>query len=169
MKQFTLSQIWDLLFCVILLPVVLWMGSELPGDWAHHQGRSLPGTATISSAEPFRGGLHVLVDVRDSSGQVVSTRHEINGEAPQLLGARFPVRYLPPDKNGATQVYVAGHDPFEVNAAVFVPVALFWLTTVVFVVARLVRFGSRALTRFRQRRQRRLTGPYRAGNGYTRE
>ena len=33
----TLARIWDLLFFVVLFPIVLLMGSQLPGDWINHR------------------------------------------------------------------------------------------------------------------------------------
>jgi hypothetical protein len=82
-----------------------------------------------------------------------------------MLGATFPVRYLPPDGHGGTQVYVAGHDPFVVNLLVFVPSLIVWLVGLAFVGARVVRLTSRLSRRLRPV----PTGPYRAGHGYTRE
>ena len=169
MKQFTLTESWDVVFFMMLLPVVVLMGSELPADWAHHQGRTLPATATVRSLEPFRGGERVLVDVRTASSQVVATSHEVDGGAPHNVGASFPVRYLPTSSTGSTRVYASGYDPFDVNVTVFVPLLLFWLTTVAFVAARIVRVGRRVFARLQHRRRRRLTGPYRAGQGYTSE
>jgi hypothetical protein len=40
-----------------------------------------------------------------------AVRRAVVPYAPEVLGATFPVRYLPPDGQGATQVHVAGHDP----------------------------------------------------------
>ena len=129
MRRFTFAEIWDVLVFVILFPLVLGLGVQLPGDWAHHQGASLPGTATVTALDDFRGGKIVLVDVRDRSGHVVTRRQEVSGEAPRLMGATFAVLYLPSDEPGDTQVYVAGHDPFAENAAVLVPVGLAWLVS----------------------------------------
>lgn len=45
------------------------MGGALPADWAHDQGRSLPGTATVRAVEPTRGAEYVVVDVRSATGR----------------------------------------------------------------------------------------------------
>ncbi len=163
MRRATLADIWDLLLFVVLLPLLLVMGLQLPGDWANHHGASLPGTATVSALEPGPGGDVVLVDVRSASGQLVATRQEINGEAPHRLGASFPIRYLLTSTGGTTQVYTAGHDPFAINLTVFLVCLLLWLITLPFVVRRLFRLVRWAAGR----RQRRMTGPYRAGRGYS--
>lgn len=165
MRRFTFAEIWDVLVFVILFPLVLGLGVQLPGDWAHHQGASLPGTATVTALDDFRGGKIVLVDVRDRSGHVVTRRQEVSGEAPRLMGATFAVLYLPSDEPGDTQVYVAGHDPFAENAAVLVPVGLAWLVSLPFVGARFVK-----LARWVGRRLRKPpTGQYRAGRGYVQD
>lgn len=157
-----LSQIWDILAVLLLLPVVLLMGSQLPGDWKQHNGSGLPGNASVVAVERFRGGTHIVVDVSDESGRVVATRQEVNGDAPHVLGAVFAVTYLPPGDSGMTQVYTAGHDPFRTNLLVFIPCAVVLLAGLARVSARLWRLGSRW-------RSRNRTGPYRAGYGYTRE
>ena len=100
MRRFTFAEIWDVLVFVILFPLVLGLGVQLPGDRAHHQGASLPGTATVTALDDFRGGKIVLVDVRDRSGHVVTRRQEVSGEAPRLMGATFAVLYLPSDEPG---------------------------------------------------------------------
>lgn len=165
MRRVRLVDAWDVGAFLLLLPIVVLMSGQLPGDWEHHRGASLPGIATVTVAEPFRSGISVLVDVSNEAGQVVARDQEVNGESPEVLGATFPVQYLPPDGQGATQVYVAGHDPFMVNQLVLVPSLLVWLASLFFVGARVVRLGSRLSRKLRPAR----TGPYRAGQGYTRE
>lgn len=149
----------------MLLPIVVLVAGQSPGDWVNHRGASLPGMATVTVAEPFRSGTSVLVDVSNEARQVVGRGQEVNGESPEVLGATFPVRYLPPDDQGTTQVYVAGHDPFLVNLLVLVPSLLVWLASVLSVGTRVVRLGSRLSRTLRPAR----TGPYRAGQGYSRE
>lgn len=165
MRAVRLAATWDVVAFLLLLPLVILMGAQLPGDWVNHRDGVLTGTATVTVAEPFRSGIHILVDVSDGAGQVVARGQEVNGESPEVLGAMFPVRYLPPDGHGGTQVYVAGHDPFMVNLLVFVPSLIVWLVSLPLVGGRVVRFTSRLSRRLRPAR----TGPYRAGHGYTRE
>jgi len=112
------ADVWDMVLFSVLLPVVLVMGVSLPGDWAHHNGDSLAGTATVTRLERIRGGDVVVVDVHSTSGEVVARDQEVNGDTPDQVGAAFAVSYLPPDEAGSTQVYASGHDPFENNAAV---------------------------------------------------
>lgn len=165
MRAVRLAETWDVAAFLLLLPVVILMGAHLPGDWENHRDAVLTGTATVTVAEPFRSGTHILVDVSDGAGQVVARGQEVNGESPEVLGATFPVRYLPPDGQGSTQVYAAGHDPFMVNLLVLVPSLFVWLVGLAFVGARVVRLTSRLSRRLRPVR----TGPYGAGHGYTRE
>jgi len=165
MRGIRLADAWDVIAFLVLLPVVVLMAAQLPGDWENHRGASLPGMATVTIAEPFRSGIYVQVDVSNEASQVVARGQEVNGESPEVIRATFPVRYLPPDGQGATQVYVAGHDPFMVNLLVLVPSLLVWLASLLFVGARVVRLGSRLSRKVRPAR----TWPYRAGQGYTRE
>ncbi|EAQ00958.1 enoyl-CoA hydratase [Janibacter sp. HTCC2649] len=147
---------------LLLLPIVVLMGSQLPQDWKQHSGSGLPGNAIVVAVEPLRGGTHIVVDVSDESGRVVATRQEVNGDAPHVLGAVFAVTYLPPGDSGMTQVYTVGHDPFRTNLLVFIPCAVVLFVGLARVGARLWKLGSRW-------RSRNRTGPYRAGYGYTRE
>ena len=165
MRDVRLAEAWDVAAFLLLLPVVILMGAQLPGDWENHRDAVFTGTATVTVAEPFRSGIHIRVDVSDGAGQVVARGQEVNGESPEVVGATFPVRYLPPDGQGGSQVYVAGHDPFMVNLLVFVPSLIVWLVGLAFVGARVVRFSSRLSRRLRPVPR----GPYRAGHGYTRE
>jgi hypothetical protein len=66
--RWRLVQIWDIVVVLLLFPVVVLMGSQLPGDWKIHNGSGLPGTATVVAVEPLRTGKYILVDVAD--GQV---------------------------------------------------------------------------------------------------
>ena len=162
MPRWRLVQIWDIVAVVLLFPVVVLVGSQLPGDWRIHNGSGVPGTGTVVAVEPVRGGTHILVDVADAAGRTIARRQEVNGDASQVLGARFPVTYLSRDDRGDAQVYVAGHDPFTTNLLVFVPCLAVWVTGLFGVGARLWRLGRRWFSRNRPRR----TGPYRAGHGY---
>lgn len=157
-----LSQIWDMGAVLLLLPVVVLMGSQLPGDWKQHNGSGLPGNAVVVSVEPSPGGTRIVVDVSDESGRVVGRRQEVNGDAPHVLGAVFAVTYVPAGDSGMTQVYTAGHDPFRTSLLVFIPCAVVLLVGLARVGARLWKLCSRWRSRDR-------TGPYRAGHGYTRE
>ena len=162
LAQLRLSEAWDILAVLLLLPVVVLMGSQLPGDWKHHNGGGVPGNAVVSVVEPTRGGSRILVDVSDELGRVVATQHEVNGDAPHVLGAEFAVTYLSSGDMGVSQVYTAGHDPFTTNLLVFLPCAGLLLAGLVRVGVRLRKLSSRWLARNR-------TGPYRAGYGYTRK
>ena len=104
-------ELWDFVVFAMSMPVVLLMGLSLPADWDHHTGHSQPGTATVTSVEPTRGGSHITVDVRSASGELLASGHEVNGDAPHRLGATFDISYATPDGIGTTQVYTAGHDP----------------------------------------------------------
>lgn len=68
MLRWRLVQVWDIVAVLLLFPVVVLMGTQLPGDWKIHNGSSLPGTATVVAVEPLRGGKHILVDVADEAG-----------------------------------------------------------------------------------------------------
>lgn len=103
-----LAETWDIAIFLLLMPLVIHMGAQLAGDWENHGDAVLPGTATVTVAEPFRSGTHILVDVSDEAGQVVAQGEEVNGEAPPVLGATFPVRYLPPDGQGAPRCMPPG-------------------------------------------------------------
>lgn len=164
MPRLRLAQIWDIAAVLLLLPVVVLMGSQLPGDWRVHNGSALTGTAMVVAVEPSRGGEHLLVDVSDEAGRAVATRQEMNGDAPPKLGATFAVTYLSPEEGGRTQVYVAGHDPFLTNLAVFSAAFAVWFAGLLRAGVRLWRLGRRWWSRKRPKRM----GPYRAGYGYTR-
>lgn len=157
-----LSQIWDIVAVLMLLPVVVLVGTQLPGDWKQHNGSGLPGNAIVVDVQHLRGGTYIVVDVSDESGRVVGRRQEVNGDAPHVLGAVFAVTYVPAGDSGMTQVYTAAHDPFSTNLLVFIPCAVVLLAGLARVGARLWKLGSRWRSRDR-------TGPYRAGHGYTRE
>jgi hypothetical protein len=163
--RWRLVQIWDIVAVLLLFPVVLLIGTQLPGDWKIHTGAGLPGTATVVVVEPLRSGTHILVDVADEAGKTIAGRQEVNGDAPHVLGATFAVTYLAPNDKGDTQVYVRGHDPFTTNLLVFIPCFALWAAGLVRVGIRLWRLGRRWLSRNQPKR----TGPYRAGYGYTRE
>jgi hypothetical protein len=163
--RWRLAQIWDVVAVLLLFPVVVLMGSQLPGDWKIHSGSGLLGTATVVRVEPLRSGTYILADVADEAGQTVARQQEVNGDAPHALGATFAVTYLPTDDQGDTQAYVLGHDPFTANAIVFTPCLALWLAGLIRVGVRLWRLGRRRLSRNQLKR----TGPYRAGYGYTRE
>lgn len=163
MPRWRLAQIWDVVAVLILSPVVALMGAQLPGDWQIHSGSGLPGTATVVSVEPLRFGTYILVDVANESGKTIATQQELNGDAPHVLGATFPVKYLAPDDQGQTQVYVRGHDPFTTNLWVFIPCLALWAVALVRVGIRLWRLGRRWLSRNQPKRTR----SYRAGYGYT--
>lgn len=165
MRQLRLAEIWDVLLALCLFPLVVGLGAQLPGDWANHQGSSLPGTAVVTGFDQVRGGDVVLVDVRDQSGRLVTRRHEVNGEAPKQMGAAFAVTFLPVEEGEDTQVYVAGFDPFGTNVAVFVPVLLVWLFSLPFALAKTFRAAGGARRRLRTPPK----GQYQAGRGYVDE
>ena len=152
---------WDLLILLLMLPITTLMGSQLPSDWAHHNGDSLPGTAVVTALDPYRGGYITLVEVRSATGELVATRSEINGDAPERLGATFPVSYVI-DDDGDALVYTAGHDPFDTNLAIFVPCLLACLIALPFVGARAVRLVAKVRARLRARPGHH----YEAGRGY---
>lgn len=159
-EQKSFAQIWDFAVFAMATPFVLVMGFALPADWAHHTGHSQPGTATVTSVEPSRGGSHITVDVRSTSGELLASGHEVNGDAPHRLGATFDISYATPDRIGTTQVYTAGHDPFSTNVTIFAVVLTLWLAATTSLAAR----SGRLAGRMRMRRQ----GPshYSAGRGY---
>ena len=165
MPRWRLAQIWDIAAVLMLSPILALMGTQLPGDRQIHHGSGLPGTATVVSVEPTRGGSAIVVDVADESGRTIATRQELNGDAPHVLGATFPVTYLPPDDQGMTQVYVQGHDPFDTNLWVFIGFLVLWAAAVVSLGIRLWSLSRRWLARHRRKHPR----TYRAGHGYTRE
>jgi hypothetical protein len=163
--RWRLAQIWDIVAVLILTPVVALMGTQLPGDWQIHSGSGLPGTATVVSVEPLRSGTYLVVDVADESGTTVARQQEVNGDSPHVLGATFPVQYLPPDDQGETQVYLRGHDPLTTNLWVFTSCLAIWAAALVRVGVRLWRLSRRWLAGNQGKRR----GSCRAGHGYTAE
>lgn len=157
-----LRDVWDWLLLALLSPVVLLLGLGLPADWSQHDGRALRGSATVTGTESVRGGEVTLVELRGVSGEIVARDQEVNGEAPRRVGSTFPVDYLAPDGAGATQVYVAGHDPFATNLLVFALVLLPWTISLAFLGRRATRMTS-SWRRGRAGRPQR----YSAGRGYT--
>jgi hypothetical protein len=93
----------------------------------------------------------------------IARQQELNGDAPHVLGATFPVKYLVPDDQGQAQVHVRGHDPFTANLWVFISCLALWAVALVRVGIRLWRLGRRWLSRKPPKRTR----SYRAGYGYT--
>lgn len=165
MPRWRLVEIWHIVAVVLLFPVVLLMGSQLQADWTIHKGSGLSGIAVVVEVESLPGGAQVLVDVTDGHGRTVARRQEVNGEAPQVPGARFPVTYLPSEGEGATQGYVAGHDPYATNLWVFLACVAVWFAGLLGVGARLWRRRSRP---FRPNGPMGI-GRQRAGGRYTGE
>ncbi len=100
---------------LMLLGFAAFMALQLPADWAHHQGRSLPGTATAVAVEPFRGGEVAEYEVRSGTGAVLGVLDDVYGADAERVGQQYSVRYVVED-GVLVAGYASGEDPFAVNA-----------------------------------------------------
>lgn len=100
---------------LMALGFAAFMALQLPADWAHHEGRSLPGTARAVSVEPFRGGEVAEYEVRSANGAVLGVLDDVYGVDAQRVGQQYPVRYVVED-GVLVSGYAVGEDPFALNA-----------------------------------------------------
>lgn len=100
---------------LLMLGFAAFMALQLPADWAHHEGRSLPGTAKVVTVEPFRGGDVAEYEVWSATGAVLGVLDDVYGADAERVGQQYPVNYVLQD-GVLVAGYASGEDPFAVNA-----------------------------------------------------
>lgn len=146
----------DVIAMLVLSPFVALLSLSLPDDIAHHNGRTLPGTATVVKVEPFRRGQIQTYEVSSLDGTVVGTTEDVQGIEIGSVGQSAPVNYVPMAPSDAhVAAYAEGEDPLWVNSAILAVAGAGWLIAWAFVIRRLVRLAAGL------RERRRLSRPYR--------